>query len=52
VINVGYDDGVEGEALLTGFEGRVSHAMATIEKTDATVIEMGLNTRELIACSP
>jgi hypothetical protein len=21
VINVGYDDGVEGEALLTGFEG-------------------------------
>ncbi|KAH0807758.1 hypothetical protein GEV33_015032 [Tenebrio molitor] len=26
--------------------------MATIEKTDATVIEMGLNTRELIACSP
>ncbi|KAH0813926.1 hypothetical protein GEV33_008865 [Tenebrio molitor] len=26
--------------------------MATIEKTDATGIEMGLNTRELIACSP
>jgi hypothetical protein len=26
--------------------------MATIEKTDATGMEMGLNTRELIACSP
>jgi transposase InsO family protein len=50
--DVNYNDKVKCKALLTEFEDRISHSMATIGKTDAAKMEIKLITQEPVACSP
>jgi hypothetical protein len=50
--DVNYNDKVKCKTLLTEFEDRISHSMATIGKTDAAKMEIKLITQEPVACSP